>query len=72
MTVIQFPTKPKEIELGKVCGGVWTCGCGCQNWVLYENGVVLCPSCNCISSVLAVIQSPVEPSPPTQSAERPK
>lgn len=69
MTVIQFPTKPKEIELGKVCGGVLTCGCGGQHWVLYENGVCLCPGCNCISSVLKASYDPVPDSPPTQEAK---
>jgi hypothetical protein len=61
MTVIKFPTPPKEIELGEVCGGVWTCGCGCQHWALYENGVVLCPQCNCISTVLRVEEVPAPP-----------
>jgi|ERR1700733_348105 len=54
-----FPSKPKEIELGKVCGGVWTCGCEGQDWVLYENGVCLCRGCNCISTVLKVVHDPV-------------
>ena len=53
MTILKFPDrKPEPMELGAVCGGVWTCGCGCQHWVLYENGVCLCPECHCISTVL--------------------
>ena len=67
MSVIQFPKKPEAIELGKVCGGVWTCGCGCQHWILYENGVCLCPECHCISSVLKCSYDPVPP--PTVTGE---
>jgi hypothetical protein len=60
-TVLQFPRRGKD--LGVVCGGVWTCGCGGQDWVLYGNGVCLCRDCNCISTVLKVVQDPT-PIPP--------
>ena len=52
MTILNFPRKVGTKDLGTVCGGVWQCGCGCQHWVLYENGVCLCPECNCISTVI--------------------
>lgn len=61
--VLKFPEKPQERDLGVVCGGVWTCGCDAQEWRLYGNGVVLCLGCNHISTVLKVVQEPLEPTP---------
>jgi hypothetical protein len=52
--VVQFPTRPKSLE--ETCGGVWICGCGNSEWRLYANGVVLCTGCNCITTVLKVIE----------------
>lgn len=65
--VLKFPEKPKEQDLGVVCGGVWTCGCESQAWRLYGNGVVLCLGCNCISTLLAVVQNRVTPEPQTST-----
>jgi len=66
MTVLQFPRKVGAQDLGVVCGGVWTCGCGGQDWVLYENGVCLCRGCNCISTLLECRANPVPPSTDNQ------
>jgi hypothetical protein len=57
VTILQFPRKVGTNDLATVCGGVWTCGCGCQLWVLYENGVCLCSECNCISEMIANVVS---------------
>lgn len=67
--VIKFPEKPQEHVASVAFGGVWTCGCDSQEWRLYGNGIVLCTGCNYISTVLAVIQSPVSPNPPAQGKE---
>jgi len=61
MTILQFPKKVPEHDLGVICGGVWTCGCGGQDWVLYENGACLCRGCNCISTLLRCVADPVPP-----------
>ena len=34
----------------------WICGCGGERWVLYANGDILCPRCNCISTVIKVVR----------------
>ena len=47
--VIQFPTARSQ-QRG------WVCGCGAQQWILYEDGSVYCPECECISAVIKVIK----------------
>ena len=64
MTVLQFPRKVGTNDLSEACGGVWTCGCGSQQWVLYANGVCLCTGCNCISTVIACHEANAAPEPP--------
>jgi hypothetical protein len=63
MTVLQFPRKVGTNDLSEVAGGVWTCGCGCQHWILYANGICLCPECNCISTVIQNSQAPLQAPP---------
>jgi hypothetical protein len=59
-TVIQFPTPEQRAtkgkDLGVISGGVWTCGCGGQDWVLYGNGICLCRGCNCISTIIRCVE----------------
>ena len=56
-TVIAFRGKKKQPQdLGVVSGSVWTCGCGGQDWVLYDNGICLCRGCNCISTVIKCVE----------------
>ena len=64
MTVLQFPRKVGTNDLSDVAGGVWTCGCGSQHWVLYANGICLCTGCNCISTVIECREAHVVPDPP--------
>ena len=66
MTILQFPTKPKETDLAVACGGAWTCGCGSQEWILYGNGVCLCTGCHCISTVIKVVEDKPDGPQPAQ------
>lgn len=70
--VIKFPEKPQEHDARTAFGGVWTCGCGGQDWMLFGNGICLCRGCNYISTVLAVVQSPVSPPPDSPQTQESK
>lgn len=54
--VLPFPAKPTGAK-------GWICGCGGERWVLFADGSVLCPECNCISTVLKVVHVPISDQP---------
>lgn len=40
---------------------VWICGCENQDFILFADGSVYCPSCNCINTRLRVIDTHAPP-----------
>ena len=48
--ILEFPIPMHSEAKG------WICGCGGEVWILYANGEILCPRCNCISTVIKVVR----------------
>jgi hypothetical protein len=55
-TIVSFPG-PKQDPPPADLASFWICGCGSPYWRLLANGECLCTGCNCINTVISVVEN---------------